>query len=122
MTDCTVCLFVDDGGPQPAFYTSRRVMARRPHRCCECGDAIAVGDRYERVTGKWDGRISTFTTCLNCVDIAEQLSCNGFRLHERLWEDLDEIRTEMGLGCLNRLTRPSAKAKLQAYLNEAAQR
>ena len=52
------------------FY--RRVgikVARKEFRCDECNHRIRPGDRYERVTAKWDFGIATFITCEHCVEL-----------------------------------------------------
>lgn len=43
--------------------------ARRAHVCCECGETIKPGDRYEYAAGCWDGDWSAFKTCLPCMRI-----------------------------------------------------
>lgn len=48
----------DDG---PEFYHEELVTARKPHKCCETGKIIRPGEKYWRCSGKWDGRMSTFT-------------------------------------------------------------
>lgn len=59
MCDC-------DDGPTVMREVIRR--ARKQYRCCECGNHIEVGNRYEYVTGIWDGVGQTFRTCLDCVE------------------------------------------------------
>lgn len=44
----------------PKFYDERLVTARKPHKCCETGRIIQPGERYWRITGKWDGTVKTF--------------------------------------------------------------
>ena len=53
-----------------AFKTETR-RARKHHLCCECGTAIAVGDRYQYSSGIWDGEPSDYKQCLNCHEIME---------------------------------------------------
>jgi len=50
----------------PEFFSETVRTAKKPHRCCECGRAIAVGEKYENVTGKWEGDFSTYKTCVRC--------------------------------------------------------
>ncbi len=42
------------------FYSQRLMIARKPHKCCETGRTILPGERYWRLTGKWDGRIDSY--------------------------------------------------------------
>jgi hypothetical protein len=63
--------------------------ARKAHECCECGEAIGFGQRYERVKGLWDGHWDTYKTCLTCVRIRDDLCPRGFiysALRETIWE------------------------------------
>ena len=58
-----------DYGDQPAFYVATQPRAREPHRCYECGGPITPGERYERVSAKWDSRVDTICTCERCFDL-----------------------------------------------------
>jgi hypothetical protein len=51
----------------PEFYNSSRPLAKKAHKCDECGRIINRGERYERATGKWDGEVSTAKTCVYCL-------------------------------------------------------
>jgi len=55
---------------EPAqFYWARTPKARKQYRCYDCGGTIDPGERYERVTGKWDYGIDVFVTCARCVNL-----------------------------------------------------
>src|SRR5690349_116120 len=41
--------------------------ARKAHRCCECREIIEPGEKYQYVSGVWDGRGDSFKTCLRCA-------------------------------------------------------
>lgn len=58
---------------EPSCITYSTPRARVSHWCCECHHDIKPGDRYQRITGVWDGRGDTFKTCLNCVALRELL-------------------------------------------------
>ncbi len=59
------------------FYVATIRTARKPHQCFECGAGILPGDKYEHVSGKWDGdRIATFITCERCRDIRQWVTNN----------------------------------------------
>jgi hypothetical protein len=84
------CCFEADLDIEPLFHVVSVRKARKPHRCCECKCEIKPGDKYERATGKWDGRIDTFKTCIPCQRIRDDLCCSfeygGLR--DVVWEYL----------------------------------
>lgn len=45
-------------------------IARKPHRCDECGGEIIPGQQYEYVSGMWDSYVQDFKTCPACKDLA----------------------------------------------------
>jgi len=55
----------------PRVYRASRPLARRHHRCSECGRAIPPGERYERVEALWDGPWSTVKTCVWCLGLRD---------------------------------------------------
>jgi hypothetical protein len=75
----------------PEFCVTDIVKAKKEHKCCECHDKISVGEKYERVKGKWGGEFSTFKTCLICKSIREDYCPVGWEyggLRETLYECL----------------------------------
>lgn len=54
----------------PSFY-SRSVhrATRKSHKCYECAHVIVPGEKYEYVSGLWDGNFSYFKTCQGCIDL-----------------------------------------------------
>lgn len=58
-------------GDAPACFTQKNRRARKPHSCIECSKAIAPGTVYEHISGIWDGRPDSFSTCLRCVVLRE---------------------------------------------------
>jgi hypothetical protein len=53
--------------------------ARKPHQCCECGEPIVPGQRYEDATGiDCDGDAYGYSTCLTCKAIREHYCPHGF--------------------------------------------
>jgi hypothetical protein len=84
--DCSV-----DVDEMPEFFLTDIVKARKEHKCCECDAKISVGEKYERVKGKWSGEIFTFKTCLICKRIREDYCPTGWEyggLQEAIWECL----------------------------------
>ena len=86
MFNC-VCIDVDC---QPEVFETSIIVARKEHRCCECGEVIKPGQRYERVKGLWDEYWSTFKTCIPCATIRSDFMSCGW-IYGRLWEELANI-------------------------------
>ena len=74
----------------PSMYRAARPIARRPHRCHECGSAILVGERYESVVGIYSDGFHRYCTCVDCLLVRDQmdalLDCWCWS-HGGLWED-----------------------------------
>jgi len=82
------CDCSQDYGDTPTYHRERDVVARKEHVCCECGETIQPGTRYERVDGVWDGEWSIFCTCLTCANI-RSLYCSAW-----VYGGLDEALCE----------------------------
>ena len=84
-------------------------MARKAHKCNECGRAIRPGERYERAGGVWDGRFASFKTCEHCVVAREWLQyyCDGF-LYTEVAEELVEHYQEASASVFSDLGRVAA--------------
>ena len=54
------------------FSRSSTHKAKKPHKCFLCGGKIAIGEKYERYTGKYDGDF--FDQCFheNCIAILDK--------------------------------------------------
>jgi hypothetical protein len=82
----------------PEFLRERRVKANKPHECCECLQTIEKGETYQNASGKWDGRLETFRTCLGCLDLAKRLGvtcwCFGMLMDELDPRDADSPEIE----------------------------
>lgn len=52
-----------------AFKSTLRT-ARKAHKCCECGGAIAIGEVYRYCSGIWDGEPAAYKQCRDCGEIA----------------------------------------------------
>jgi hypothetical protein len=61
----------------PEFYAERLVVARKPHRCCETRREIPRGERYYRISAKWDGEVHTYAQSEAAYHFARWL--NGYR-------------------------------------------
>ena len=61
-----------DGDPADAA-SDRWRKARKPHRCCACGETIRPGDHYHFTSGVWDGYPDSFKHCARCYRIWEKV-------------------------------------------------
>lgn len=46
--------------------------ARKCHKCCECGGLISKGEKYQRITGLWEGKFETYKTCRECAGLRDE--------------------------------------------------
>lgn len=107
------CPLSSDGDWGPSFYQLTIATAGKRHCCNECGEAINVGTKHEKVVGKWDGRFDMYRTCPSCVEIRNHFACDGWIFGE-LWNDLEEnFFPDMAAGgpCMEGLS-PEAKGRL----------
>ena len=89
MSGCSDVCLVMDYDESNAFYQEVTPRARKPHKCCECGAPIAVGEQYQRATGKADGSIFSECSCLACTEIRKTFCCGSWIFGE-LWEQMHE--------------------------------
>lgn len=87
---------------QPEFCEEKILKAAKHHKCTECGGSIFPGERYERVSGLWDGEFSTYKTCPRCLEIRGYVKnsipcfCHGLGdLIERAYEAIGEYADEL---------------------------
>jgi hypothetical protein len=62
----------------PDFHVAEIRTARKSHKCCECKAEILPGQKYEHVSAKWDGKVSTVKTCILCTKIRDEYCSHGF--------------------------------------------
>lgn len=124
MRCCPLSNSDDDG---PSFLCVEIRKAAKSHECCECEDPILQGTKYEYTTGKWDGSVSSYKTCLLCMEIRNHFGerrgpdeseedgyCTGGWVYGHLWHDLGEsLFPAMTAGgpCFEGLS-PAAKNRL----------
>jgi len=90
MTDlgCACVCSVVDYDPADV-YSSKVVTARKEHTCCECGETIKPGDKYENASGLWEGSWDHYKTCEICLRIRSDVCCDGWlfgQLREAVWD------------------------------------
>ena len=59
---------------QPKFITRKFHIARKKHKCCECGKTIFSGEKYEYVSGLWDNYFDVYKTCSCCIKLRSAFS------------------------------------------------
>jgi hypothetical protein len=52
--------------------------ARKGYHCCECGEPIVPGQKYEHTSSLFDGSWSRHHTCLPCAAIRDRYCPYGF--------------------------------------------
>jgi hypothetical protein len=72
------CICVDSSYNLAEVSKTENRTARKEHICCECRDKIKVGDKYEYVSGLWDGIWREYKTCRICVKIRDDFFSCGF--------------------------------------------
>jgi hypothetical protein len=110
---CDVSLGGYDGD-QSEFWVESSPKARKAHKCCECRESIQPGERYQRVVGKWDGRLETYRFCVPCWEISGEFSEDG-RVFGAVWDEFEQ-NWHAGANlqaCLNRVSTVAAKMKLR---------
>lgn len=86
---CSCVCSIDYEGP--SVSSVKVVKARKAHKCCECGETIQPGERYEVYSGCWEGSWDTHKTCLPCQRLRDDLCRCGFvfgQLREAVGEAL----------------------------------
>lgn len=98
------------------FYAEKMCVARKEHRCCECGGAIAKGATYQRASGKSDGCFFAESTCALCTEIRGAFVCGSWifgMLHETIREKMFPLWNAVGpYDCLAELESVEARAML----------
>jgi hypothetical protein len=91
------------------------VIARKPHKCCDCNETIPIGTKHELLTYKFEGRFWRDRTCAICTEIGLAMSCGGGWPSGFLWDSIREmVFPDMTPGCLDRLQTARAKEVLLA--------
>ena len=103
----------DYGGDSPSNYHRSVLTARKPCRCYECGQAVHVGERYERISGRWGREWIVYRFCAACSEIQIEFS-SGDRQFGTMWDDFVDNWSEGAhiQACMNRVSTVAAKKKL----------
>jgi len=63
----------------------KQPTARKPHKCRECKETIATGEKYNLEVTLFDGKITRYKTCLDCMSIRNEFFKEGFFYGETRW-------------------------------------
>lgn len=77
----------------PTVFTVRHPVARKVHRCWECGHDILPGHRYVRSSGIWDGSPGSHAQHEDCADLLQHIAdthCDGVWVFGELREAIQE--------------------------------
>jgi len=85
------------------FQTESTPTARKVHRCGECHGHIEPGQKYQLISGSWDGDMASFKTCMPRVEACTwataqpEWESDGEHLYYfgRLEEELSELAPEI---------------------------
>ena len=87
--ECACTIDMDGDRYVASFFDARLPTARKVHRCCEGGEEIKPGEKYEYVCGCWDHEFDVFKTCMTCRTIRHEHCCTWVygELREAMWEE-----------------------------------
>ncbi len=86
------------------------IQARKEHVYCECGRKINKNERYECYKLIYDGEISRFKTCLDCISLRDAFfdSWSFTNIWNDFHEYIDEANgDEINWSALSKLTDPA---------------
>jgi hypothetical protein len=113
MSECDVCIGVDDYDDVAEFWQVENRRARKSHKCCECNGEIKPREEYEHVRGKFDGVMFACDTCDLCREIRNVFSCGEMSpVYETLWDSMRDAAFPVlttASKCFTELS-PAAKA------------
>jgi hypothetical protein len=110
---CSISVDLDYCTEDNGFYKTKIIKARKIHICSECKREINPKERYEFISGVYDGVFTEYKTCMDCVSLKD--SFFGSYYFTRIWEDfienMDDCDWRVPEKCLAKLT-PAARAKV----------
>jgi len=91
--ECSCEIDVDVDWSCSDFCREEIRIARKKHKCFECGRTIEIEEKYEYVIGKWDGHFDSFKTCCDCLNTRNTFFTSGY-YYGQIWEFIDEFINE----------------------------
>lgn len=76
----------------PSVYSENFRVARKYHRCSECGRAILSGQRYKTTFGVWVGDAKSYKTCPSCISILDLVQSKYANFSWALGDLISEVR------------------------------
>lgn len=75
------------------FYNSTDPIARKEHKCSECGRTIRKGEKYQRAGGLTEFGFDWYKTCAHCQMASHwlQVVCHGWVFGAREQDLLDHV-------------------------------
>jgi hypothetical protein len=58
----------------PSIFSERKRIARKVHKCCECGKWIVPKNIYWLSKGCWEGKWDEYKTCESCYELRHELT------------------------------------------------
>ena len=74
MSGCE-CVCVDAGDGYTTTLNEKYPIAKKRHKCGECGRDIVIGERYEYYVGVNEGKLFIQKTCADCQSIRNEFFC-----------------------------------------------
>lgn len=105
--DCSCNIEIDTYGTDSSLHTERFYIAKKEHKCIECGRTINAREKYLYTFGIWDNKSKVYKTCLDCLSIREQFFHYGWHyeyLFEYLWNFIVEVDGAITEECIRELT------------------
>jgi len=120
--DCACQIDIDIDGSCD-FMSQKIVKARKQHKCCECYRDIYPDEKYEYVSGVWEGNFDVYKTCIDCTSIRKALFCTYYftELYEDLYNHLEDIDGIISEECMLMMTIP-ARIKVADMLDDYYER
>jgi hypothetical protein len=57
----------------PEVFNNRTVRAKKPYKCYECRNTIAVNEKHHSIFGVWDHEPGSYRFCRNCETLRNWL-------------------------------------------------
>jgi hypothetical protein len=79
-----------------SVYSEEFPVARKEHKCCECGRIIKVGEKYQLYKGIWEGKAARFKTCMPCKHLRDEITEETYEYCGIPFGELSEWAAESG--------------------------
>lgn len=117
--NCSILVDLDYHPEANGFYRTKIIKARKTHICSECKREINPKERYEIISGVYDGVFEEYKTCMDCVSLKD--SFFGSYYFTRIWEDfkenMEDCYWQVPEKCLAKLTQ-TARAKVCGMIED----